>query len=692
MTNSITYSGMLWLLAAQWVVMLPFVRYLPWWLIPIMVASVIWRLRVLKGYSAQPSALLKTCLVLIGVGGLVLSGLPFPSLDIMLAVLLLGFAFKSLEVLTLRDGVIVIFLGYLLVALHFIYTQTILAALYGVLGMTLLTGALIGIQPSVTVLNPLQTVRSHLRLAALMLLQAIPLMLIIFFLAPRLPPLWSLPMMPGQTKTGISERMTPGDIAELTRSSELAFRVTFNSKRPKQSQLYWRGLTLNHFDGKTWQQLPDDYDFVTFKNQVKGEYALVNKSYELRGDPIEYEALYAPSGQPWLFTLTPALNIEGDVIRAADYRVMANAITQSPVLIKASSYPHTIRDIKLTHTQRRLASQLPQGSDPRTHELAQQWWRESGQNVERYIERILAYFSHQAFYYTLSPPLLGERDTIDGFLFDSRQGFCSHYAGSLVFLLRAVGIPARVVVGYQGGKWNEQGNYLAVHQYDAHAWVEVWQPERGWVEYDPTTAVAPSRVTEGLDAFLAQEEGLLRQSFRAVQSNLPWLNNLTQQLDHLQYQWQRWVVGYDHTTQANVLRKWLGDFSITTLALVILSLFTGLGVIWGAWLGLWRKPKLTLEQHLSATLERLLAKHGFKREPAQTVSDFVKQVSHKRVDLSEPLNQFAQYFEQLCYDPNANKAQVVKHLNQVLRQLKQVKTIQLGRSIAPLKPSRISEG
>ncbi|WP_020558272.1 transglutaminase TgpA family protein [Thiofilum flexile] len=692
MNKTITYSGMLWLLAAQFVVMLPFTLYLPWWLIPIMVASVIWRLRVLKGYSAQPNALVKTLLVAMGVGGLVLSGLPFPSLDLMLAVLLLGFAFKSLEVVQLRDGVIVIFLGYLLVALHFLYTQEILAGAYGLLGMTILTGALIGIQPAVTVLNPFETVRSHLKLATLMVLQAIPLMLIIFFLAPRLPPLWSLPMMPGQTKTGISERMTPGDIADLTRSTELAFRATFKNTRPPQAQLYWRGLTLNYFDGKTWQQLPEDYDFINFKNQVKGEYALFNKNFELRGDPIEYEALYVPSGQPWLFTLTPTLNVEGDVIRAADYRVMANTITQSPALIKASSYPQTIRDTKLTHTMRHLASQLPQGSDPRTHELAQRWWRESGQNVERYIKLILHHFRTQEFYYTLSPPLLGDQNTIDAFLFDSRKGFCSHYAGSFVFLMRAVGIPARVVVGYQGGKWNEQGNYLAVYQYDAHAWVEVWQPETGWVEYDPTTAVAPSRVTEGSDAFLAQEEGLLRQSFRAVQNNLPWLSSLSQQLDALQYQWQRWVVGYDHDTQANVLRKWLGDFSITTLTLVILSVFVALGVLWGIWLGLWRKPRLTLEQSLMHELDQILAKKGFKREPAQTVGDFAQQVSSKQADLGKLLQQFAQHFESLCYNPMANKADTTQQLKRLLKQLKKAPITQLGRKIAPLKPSRISEG
>jgi transglutaminase-like putative cysteine protease len=692
MNKTISYSGMLWLLAAQFIVMLPFIMYLPWWLMPIMVAAVIWRLRVLKGYSAQPSSLVKTLLVTIGVGGLVMSGLPFPSLDIMLSVLLLGFAFKSLEVLTIRDAIIVIFLGYLLVALHFLYTQEMLAGLYGILGMTILTGAMIGVQPSVTVLNPLQTVRSHLKLAALMLLQAVPLMLIVFFLAPRLPPLWSLPMMPGQTKTGISERMTPGDIADLTRSTELAFRVNFKSTRPKQAQLYWRGLTLNYFDGKTWQQLPEDYDFINFKNQVKGEYALNSRSVELRGDPIEYEALYAPSGQPWLFTLTPALNVEGEVSRVADYRVMANSINQAPILIKASSYPQSVRDLKLSHTLRRLASQLPLGSDPRTHELAQKWWRESGENVDQYIQLILGHFKREEFYYTLSPPLLGDQNTIDAFLFDSRKGFCSHYAGSFVFLMRAVGIPARVVVGYQGGKWNEQGNYLAVHQYDAHAWVEIWQPETGWTEYDPTTAVAPSRITDGLDSFLEQQEGLLHQSFRAMQNNLPWLSSLTQQLDYLQYQWQRWIVGYDQDTQGNLLREWLGDFSVKNVIFALLGLFGGLALIWTVWLGLWKKPKLTVEQALVSQFDKVLAKQGFQRNPAQTMRDFIKQVSAKRADLSQPLQQFAEYFEHYCYDPEANKTQTLKQLQQVLKTLKRIKSTQLGRNIAPLRPSRISEG
>lgn len=298
--------------------------------------------------------------------------------------------------------------------------------------------------------------------------------------------------------------MAPGDIEKLAKSGDLAFRVAFKGKRPAQHDLYWQGLVLNHFNGHEWRQFARDYDVYQLKTALLSHYRWNPKSVQVQGTAVPYEAIYESSGQPWLFTLAPTVEVEGAVLRGADYRVMAQQELQAPFLLKAVSYPDAQRDSVLPEYLRTLALGLPPTGDARSRTLAQQLWRETG-NPQAYIDKVLARFSEQAFAYTLNPPTLGERDTIDAFLFDSQRGFCAHYAGSFVFLMRAAGIPARVVVGYQGGEWNDAGQYLAVHQYDAHAWAEVWLAGRGWVRIDPTTAVAPSRTEQGLEAAVQAE-------------------------------------------------------------------------------------------------------------------------------------------------------------------------------------------
>lgn len=668
MPRQITYTGMIWLLAAQLAVMLPFVFDLPVWLIPVLLFTAGWRLRVLAGAASQPGNVTKAVLVGLGVGGLLLSGLQFPSLDAMATLLLLGFAFKSLEVVQRRDAIVVIFIGYFLVALHFLYTQSMLAAMYGGLSMVVLTGALVGVQQSVVEFSAAQNVRFNLRLSVFMLLQCLPLMVVIFVFAPRLSPLWTLPMPTGQAKTGITDRMAPGDIERLGKSDELAFRVTFQGKMPPQHELYWRGLVLNHFDGHEWRQFEQDYDAYQLLSLLHADLRWQADKVQVQGEPVAYEAVYEKTGQPWLFTLTPTVEVTGDVLRGADYRVMARQELQTPFLLKAVSYPQAQRDLQLVEGLRNLALRLPADSDPRSRELAGRLWRETG-SEQAYIDKVLARFRERGYEYTLNPPKLGDTDTIDAFLFDAQRGFCAHYAGSFVFLMRAAGIPARVVVGYQGGEWNDSGKYLAVRQYDAHAWAEVWLAGQGWVRIDPTTAVAPSRTEQGLEAAVQAEGSFLQDNVFSTRK-IAWLHGLSQQLDAVQYGWRRWVLGYDRDSQAALLKALLGSLSVGKVALLAGGLFAAIALAWLLMLGITKRPPREAPEHqLYRRFCNTLAKRGVLREPGDAPGAFADQAALALPALAGVIREFTQVYEGICYAPEAVGRDSTRRLKTLLGKL-----------------------
>lgn len=666
----ITYTGMIWLLAAQLVVMLPFTTSLPPWLLVVVIFSAGWRLRVLAGKATQPSTVIKAGLLLIGIGGVFLSGLRLPSLEAMSTLLLLGFAFKALEAVKRRDALVVIFTGYFLVALNFLFTQSIIAGLYGTLALIVLTGALVGVQQTVEEFTPSQQVRFNFWVAGQILLQCLPLMVLIFVLAPRFQPFWTLPMPMEQSTRGISDKMAPGDIEKLSQTDDLAFRVTFKGERPEQSQLYWQGVVLNHFDGHEWRQFATEQDTLQLKSAIQQDYGYDSSNLKIQGPAYEYEAVYEQSGQPWLFTLNPATEVQGDVLRTADYRVMAKQPLQNPMLIRATSHPDSIRDLQLPPTLQALSLQLPAQGDPRSRALAQRLYTEAG-DERAYVQTILNRFREQQFFYTLHPPLLGEQDTIDGFLFDSQRGFCSHYAGSFVFLMRAVGIPARVVIGYQGGEWNEQGKYLAVHQFDAHAWAEVWLPNQGWLRVDPTSMVAPERTEQGLEAALKKEGSFLEQSVFSSRK-FAWLNSIRKQLDSMQYGWQRWVLSYDDETQTQFLSKLLGELSFTKIALFALSLFGCLLLIWMIWLGLTRQANPeALEHRLYRRFTERLGKQGVERRLDQTPSEYGTQAAQALPTQADKILAFTNVYQTLCYACEARqRSSLLRELRRLLGQIR----------------------
>jgi protein-glutamine gamma-glutamyltransferase len=255
-----------------------------------------------------------------------------------------------------------------------------------------------------------------------------------------------------------------------------------------------------------------------------------------------------------------------------------------------------------------------------------------------------------SFRYTLQPPLLGQ-ESVDEFLWETQAGFCEHFASSFVFFMRAAGIPARVVVGYQGGEYNPLENYYAVRQREAHAWAEVWLPERGWVRVDPTAAVAPERIEQGVDFSLDEEDvQLLGNSFV---SDISLLNTLRLRWEGFNYLWSRWVLGYNAETQGSLFERWLGGVDIWRIALFVLAsgaLILGVIVLFLLW-GQRRRYRYPADRYYQLYCNKL-ARLGFSRQSGEAPRDFAQRVIHLRPDLSKPINSITELYEWASYAGN----------------------------------------
>ena len=371
--------------------------------------------------------------------------------------------------------------------------------------------------------------RPHLRSAAIALAAALPLALCVFVFLPRLgSPLWGAPA-DTMARTGLGERMAPGSIQQLLIDDSPAFRVEFDGPLPPRSQLYWRGPVLWQFDGSAWTR-PELY-------ASRGG----DGDLQTLGPTISYSVSLEPTQRRWLLALDMPVGAPANAVRGADMTLVSRTSVDKLRRYQVTSATHYRLDQNLDAMHRYLALRLPQGFDPRTRELAQRW-RAQYHSDNGVIQAALAMF-HKDFFYTLNAPLLG-RDSVDDFLFDTRRGFCEHYASAFTFLMRAAGIPARVVTGYQGGYYNTTGGYLVVRQSDAHAWSEVWLSGRGWVRVDPTAAVSPQRVELGARAAAGA-------SAPWYQAN--WLQAMRNQFDVVNRFWNNAIVQFDALRQRSLL-------------------------------------------------------------------------------------------------------------------------------------------
>jgi transglutaminase-like putative cysteine protease len=652
------------LLAVIILTVIPHIEHLPIWICLLGMISLFWAWQVHRGRWPFPSVSIKVLLVLLFSAFVVLSFGGGFTLDSAVALFVAGLVLKPLELYNRRHGFILIFLCYLLVGVSFIYQQSIVFALYQFLMVVLIISAQLAVNS-----GPNQRLMMGLKRASVLFLQSLPLMLILFIFVPRMGPIWHNPFSSKQGLTGLSDVMSPGDIAQLTKSNELAFRVEFEKGvRPAQSTLYWRALVLDQFDGRTWRKSYDD---------KRIRFAPQSFWYAAEGDAITYHIIQEATEKTWLFGLAWPVPETENTGRTHDFRLVSRTKLLGSLRYKVTSYPDAKVDQKgLRSWERARYLTLPEAENQATH----QWvadLKKSYQEDQALINVLMQHFRQEPFYYSLNPEPLGSNNTIDRFLFKTKTGFCAHYSGALVYALRAAGIPARMVTGYQGGEWNQEGEYLTVRQYDAHAWVEAWLQNEGWISLDPTAMVAPERIEQSLQEAVGEQAFNEGRSLSARQVNIKWLQHLRFELEALNYEWTRWVLSYNRESQQNLFKNWFGSARWSDIAKVFIAVLI-VFMLLAALLALkpWQRPKLSERVKRWMAFEAWAKQAGYERHLHETPMMFGQRIALELPQFADDIISFVTGYTEVEYVLNgvANTERLLE-LDECLKRLRHIKRV-----------------
>lgn len=604
---NIPRNALLWLLLSQLAVLLPHLSRVPVWILLVYLSAALWRLQMYRGRADSPSRPLRFTLVIIASAAVFFSYRSFVGLEPMVGLLLTAAALKQLEAVTTKDGYTLVMLGFFVCVTEFLFSQQLPVVAYTVLCTLLLMASLI-------TLNELPGQRFSLRpvlLGGKLLAQALPMMIVLFLIFPRIGPLWSVPSKDHAAATGMSDTLRPGQISQLSRSSALAFRAQFAGDIPIQRDLYWRGVVMSRFDAGAWRSLDE---------RATPESELNQPEPALSGSSVDYQIIIEPTMQHWLFALPYAQSRGAAIGRSSDFRLFSSEVIDSQFGYAVTSWPTAILEPDLSSWRREIELAFPPSENPRTR----QWIMALQQRYpepQALINAVLRYFRQEAFYYTLEPPQLPEKDFVDRFIFDSRRGFCEHYAYSFVVMMRQAGIPARVVGGYQGGETNPLNNTVLVRQLDAHAWAEVWLAGQGWTRVDPTAAVSPARVESGLESALAATERAKFLSDSPLSAfryrNNAWVNWLRLRYDAAAWRWQAFIVGFDNDRQISFLKELFGDIRVSWFVAAMLGSWL-LVLAPLTWLLLRNKsPMRSADEILLLGLCRRLARLGIERRSGE---------------------------------------------------------------------------
>lgn len=552
-------------------VLLPHADHVKWWVNASCALLLTWRGWLTLSGRRLPPAWLLLPVALMVMAGVYLTHRTFFGREAGVTMLVLLLTCKLLEMHAKRDLFVVIFLGFFLLLTSFFYQQSIFAAMLTLTGLCLLLTA----QLSFHYTGVVPPILQRLKLGASILGLAIPLTIIAFVLFPRIQgPLWGLPGDAQSGRSGLSNSMSPGNISELAQSEEIAFRVKFDKLIPAKPQLYWRGIVMNKYDGRSWSQEETRSSYKTDQDKNWIKYG---------GQAIRQEITLEANGQNWLFALDmpagkPELETNTGTVAIIN-RLMETRreqVTNDRLKYTIESYTSYALEAGSSREMVADSLKLPEGYNPRTLAFAATLRQQYPDDMQL-IWAILNYFRREAYSYTLEPPRLG-RNSADEFLFDTKAGFCEHYASAFVLLMRAANIPARVVAGYQGGNLNSVDGYLEIRQSDAHAWAEVWLEGKGWIRVDPTAAVAPERVQRSLNYAVPRQglAGLINLS----PDGISFFNQVRMQWSAVNNSWNQWVLNYNQNTQRSLLNS-MGLMKVdwtqlTMLFFVATSLILGL--------------------------------------------------------------------------------------------------------------------
>ena len=606
------------LLVAAWVV-LPQVSHLPLWCSLLAALLMLWRAALAVMARPLPSRWWLLSLLALTVGATLFSHKTLLGRDAGVTMIVVLLALKMLELRARRDAFVVFFLGFFTLLTNFFYSQSLLTAGAMLLALLGLLSALVNAHMPVGKPPLSQAART----AGTMALLGTPIMLALFLFFPRVAPLWGIPNDAMSGRSGLSPTMSVGTIASLALDDSIAMRVRFQTQKPAPSELYFRGPVLSSFDGREWRARQAA---VPYRPPAPA-------NLQVRGTAIGYQVTLEPNSRPWLLLLdaAPAKPVlDGfDVRMTPDLQWLTDRPITELLRYDARSYP----DFRHGPTQQVPALlddlRLPAGSNPRTAQLAREmradprYARADGATL---VSAVLERLRQGAYRYTLDPGVFGQHSA-DEFWFDRKQGFCEHIASSFVILMRGLGLPARVVTGYQGGENNPVDGFLVVRQSDAHAWAEVWIADSGWVRVDPTTAVAPGR-TGATERLLAPRGVIARALFGNVSPALAF--KLRAMWEAVNNGWNQWVLNYSQGRQFDLLRQiGFSSPSWEDLAYLLMGLMVMASLTVAAWT-LWERARQDPWLRLLAAATRYLEQTGLSVTPNSPPRRLAEQLSQQR--------------------------------------------------------------
>lgn len=641
-------------------ILIPHFFYLPPWIIMVTLSTLLWRAWISKDPSRKlPGKLTRFILLCAFVGLTLISyrSILGPEAGGCLLVVLL--ALKTLELRARRDALVIFYLGFFLIMIGFFHSQNIPTAFILLIGLTGLLAALINAH-MVAGYPPL---KDAFRVAIRLVIMGMPLMVVLFMLFPRLDPLWGLPDS-ALAKTGVSDTLSINSISQLVQDNAIAFRIRFDKAAPAQENMYFRGPVLELFDGRTWHARSFSTQPLTLRREAV---------FDHDDSSVTYEITMESTNQPWLFTLdfTPEVKglSEGNTQMGRNYQWLSNKIITNRLQYKGTAYLQYRIDLQKSTQWQEADTQLPGAGNPRTR----QWARELLQNPEfaqlnarGKADWLLKHIQTEEFFYTLTPP--GEytpQNAADQLWFDYKSGFCEHYASSFVILMRALGIPARIVTGYQGAERNYVDNYWIVRQSNAHAWTEIWQEENGWIRIDPTNAIAPHRVLV---------ERLAQNTDTDNFADLGFVAQLLMRWDALENAWNQWVLAYNTNMGIDLLER-LGIKSANwmTLFKVLMGVLSAI-VLFVVLFYKWKRREKDNWLKVYNLLCKKLQKAGIQVNtgiPPRTVAHLLEE---SKANNHEQVSNVLFGLEKLRYAPSSfTSTEYQKTLNQLKLLIKQLK-------------------
>lgn len=632
-----------WLVGSLILVIAPHATRAPWWLTLLTLCLYGWRI-----YFAVNRAPLPSRWLVLGVAAVAMLGVWIEHRTLFgrqsgILLLMVFSGLKLLETRTHRDAAVCAFLGYFLVVTNFLYTQAIPTALVMALGVFLLTATLVGFSA------PQRLMAANLRTSALLLAHAAPAALALFVLFPRVPgPLWGLPQDAYSGMTGLSETMSPGMLSSLALSDSIAFRAEFQTPPPPQAVRYWRGPVLWDFDGRTWSA--GSSFFTQFVPPERGRAT------------YRYEIVLEPHNRYWLFALETAASLPERARMSYDGQILANAPVRTRMRYDVTSVVLPEPQPTESPAALRRALRLPANFNPRATALAREWRAGSADEAE-IVTRAIAFLRQGGYTYTLEPPLLGE-DSVDEFLFATKAGFCEHFSSAFVFLMRAADVPARVVTGYQGGELNSVDSIVSVRQADAHAWAEVFLPERGWVRIDPTAVAVPGRLDRSMAAAVPQASALPL----LMRPELEWLRGVRDRWEATVHKWNVWVLGFNPERQRELMASvGVRDADWRALTATLFAFLGALTLVLLAW-SLRRFARPDPVQRAWRAFCRKLAARGVERAPSEGPRDFSARAARALPAARHAILRIGSLYIALRYGAGAS-ADAVARLRKMVRQL-----------------------